>query len=159
MTTITTTEAFVTKAKEVYGEKYDFTETKFVNMTTPVGIMCAPHGVFLRTPKIFLAGGHGCYKCELETKMPGMSKDEFLAKAGEMHGEKYKYDTMNYKGLDVEIEIERKGFGVFKQTPRSHLSRKGFYGTYVKKTVPVEMTVEGKAMEKTMEKAPEMITV
>jgi hypothetical protein len=145
MDAITTTEQFTTKAKEVYGDLHNFDGFKFVDMNTPIEIRChAPaHGTFVRMPKTFLQGGHGCSKCTWETKMPVMSEEEFLTKAKEMHGERYSYGKMQYKGMDIEIEIERKGFGTFKQTPRSHLSRFGYYGKRLKAEKGPELVVEG----------------
>ena len=39
-----TTEEFINKAKEVHGDKYDYSKIEYVNMSTPVIIVCKEHG-------------------------------------------------------------------------------------------------------------------
>lgn len=41
-----TTEEFIKRAKAVHGDKYDYSETKYINMNTKVKIRCQKHGVF-----------------------------------------------------------------------------------------------------------------
>lgn len=41
-----TTEEFIKRARAVHGDKYDYSETKYVNMNTKVKIRCQKHGIF-----------------------------------------------------------------------------------------------------------------
>jgi len=41
-----TTEEFIKKAREVHGDKYDYSKVEYLNATTPVVIICPKHGEF-----------------------------------------------------------------------------------------------------------------
>ncbi|MCK5016982.1 MAG: HNH endonuclease [Candidatus Peribacteraceae bacterium] len=58
-----TTEQFIIKAKEVYGDKYDYSLVEYKNNTTKVKIICPIHGEFEQRPKNHINGGRGCQKC------------------------------------------------------------------------------------------------
>ena len=57
-----TTEEFIKKAKEVHGNKYDYSKVNYVNYDTKVCIICPEHGEFWQTPDSHLQG-KGCKKC------------------------------------------------------------------------------------------------
>lgn len=57
-----TTEAFISKAKEVHGDKYDYSLTEYVNTDTKVKIICSEHGVFEQLPGTHLRP-NGCILC------------------------------------------------------------------------------------------------
>ena len=57
-----TTEEFIKKAKEVHGDKYDYSKVEYKNTSTKVCIICPEHGEFWQTPNEHLQG-HGCRKC------------------------------------------------------------------------------------------------
>lgn len=46
------TENFVTRAKEIHGDKYDYKNVNYINNRTPITITCPKHGDFLQTPHI-----------------------------------------------------------------------------------------------------------
>jgi len=39
-------EEFIKKAKEVHGDKYDYSKVNYINYNTPVTIICPIHGEF-----------------------------------------------------------------------------------------------------------------
>lgn len=45
-----TTEEFIKRAKEVHGDKYDYSFVEYVNSSTKVKIICPKHGIFEQTP-------------------------------------------------------------------------------------------------------------
>lgn len=57
-----TTEKFISKAKELYGDKYLYNKVNYINCETKVIITCKKHGDFEITPDNFLRG-HGCPHC------------------------------------------------------------------------------------------------
>ena len=57
-----TLEGFITKAKEVHGDKYNYDKVIYVNRHTPVIITCPIHGDFPQFPTNHLSGS-GCQKC------------------------------------------------------------------------------------------------
>lgn len=57
-----TTEEFITKAKAVHGNKYDYSKTIYINSSNKVNIHCYIHGAFDQDSRVHLIGG-GCPKC------------------------------------------------------------------------------------------------
>lgn len=57
-----TKEEFVTKARLVHGDKYDYSKVIYSNNKTKVIITCDKHGDFLQTPNKHLLG-RGCPQC------------------------------------------------------------------------------------------------
>ena len=59
----TTLDEFIKKAKEIHGNKYDYSKVEYINAWTKVCIICPKHGEFWQTPHQHLSG-HGCFKCK-----------------------------------------------------------------------------------------------
>ena len=57
-----TTEEFIKKAREVHGDRYDYSKVEYVNNKTKVIIICPVHGVFPQSPVNHIRG-NGCPKC------------------------------------------------------------------------------------------------
>lgn len=57
-----TTEEFIKKAREVHGDKYDYSKVEYVNALTKICIICKEHGEFWQRPSHHTAG-RGCTKC------------------------------------------------------------------------------------------------
>ena len=57
-----TTEGFVAKAKEVHGDRFDYSEVNYNRTLEKVKIICPKHGSFWQRPASHL-GGRGCAKC------------------------------------------------------------------------------------------------
>ena len=57
-----TAEDFLSKAREVHGETYDYSLVKYKTSKTKVRIICSQHGDFLQSPVDHL-GGKGCREC------------------------------------------------------------------------------------------------
>ena len=55
-------EKFITDAKQVHGDKYDYSKVEYVNNNTKVCIICPEHGEFWQTPGNHLRG-KGCPAC------------------------------------------------------------------------------------------------
>jgi hypothetical protein len=87
-------------AKELHGDKYDYSKVDYVNSITPVLIGCPEHGFFPQLPGSHLTGS-GCPKCAGRDK----TKEEFIKQAEEIHGKKYDYSDVDYKGAKTKIKI------------------------------------------------------
>lgn len=57
-----TTDEFIKKAREVHGDKYDYSKVEYVDSRTKVCIICQIHGEFWKLPKALLIG-KGCPLC------------------------------------------------------------------------------------------------
>jgi hypothetical protein len=53
---------FLKRAKEVHGDKYDYSNVRYKNTMTKVDIICKVHGVFRQEPRGHM-NGSGCQKC------------------------------------------------------------------------------------------------
>lgn len=60
-----TTEEWIERAKQTHGNRYDYSETVYVNVRTLINIRCRVHGVFEQRPFDHIKG-HGCPKCGFE---------------------------------------------------------------------------------------------
>ena len=112
-----TTEEFIRRAKEVHGDKYDYSKTEYVNQKTKVCIICPKHGEFWQLPYGHLEG-KGCPKCVNNTKL---TTEEFIKRARKVHGNKYDYSKVSYKGLEENVCIVCPEHGEFWQRPRHHI--------------------------------------
>jgi very-short-patch-repair endonuclease len=54
---------FITKAKEIHGNKYDYSNVNYITANNYVDIMCLIHGNFSQKPNSHL-NGTGCPKCK-----------------------------------------------------------------------------------------------
>lgn len=117
-----TTDQFIGESKNVHGDKYDYTKTEYKLNNKKVYIICPNHGLFKQQPMHHLAG-HGCIKCgnKSSSKMRMVGKEEFIKRAINMHGNKYGYDKVDYKGWNSKVYIYcKKHNEYFKQTPHNH---------------------------------------
>ena len=123
-----TKEEFIKKAIEKHGDVYDYSLVEYKNNKTPVTIMCKKCGtVFNPRPDNFLHGT-GCPKCgrEKANKCISDTKEDFIRKAIEKHGNKYDYSLVEYIKSNIKVKIKcNKCGGVFEQTPAMHLSGNG----------------------------------
>lgn len=62
-----TTEQFIKKARQVHGNKYDYSKTKYKNSKTKVKIICPEHGEFTKNPGKHFEG-QGCKICSDKEK-------------------------------------------------------------------------------------------
>jgi hypothetical protein len=59
------TAQFISKARLINGDRYDYSKVQYINSQTPVIIGCRCHGDFLQTPNSHLSG-YGCKECSRE---------------------------------------------------------------------------------------------
>jgi very-short-patch-repair endonuclease len=118
------TNTFTEKAKEIYGDKYDYSKSVYVNSKTKVIIICKIHGEFLQTPTDHYHGG--CKKCAdiLRGENRKFSKEEIIQKSREVHGEIYDYSIIEYINGVIE-NIKCKKHGLFSQLRDIHINRNG----------------------------------
>lgn len=56
------TDDFISRAKEIHGDKYDYSEVDYTTTHTPITIICPLHGPFQQSPASHLSG-KGCKPC------------------------------------------------------------------------------------------------
>ena len=114
------TELFIQKAKEIHGDKYDYSKVEYVNSTTKVCIICPEHGEFWQTPSSHLQG-QGCRNCGIRK----CNAKTFILKAKKIHGDKYDYSKVEYIDTRTKVCIICPEHGEFWQLPLNHLKGKG----------------------------------
>ena len=118
-----TTKEFIEEAKEIHGNKYEYSKIEYTGSNNKVCITCPIHGDFWQTPANHLFG-QGCKFCN-NTKRYNLRKkttEEFIKEAKAVHGDKYDYSKVEYKNIDIKVCITCPMHGEFWQTPNSHLS-------------------------------------
>jgi len=116
-----TTEDFIIKAREVHGDRYDYSKVNYVDNKTKIKIICPVHGEFEQTSSKHLIS-RGCPLCGGSTKL---TTEDFIIKAREVHGDRYDYSKVKYINSHAKIKIICSVHGEFEQTPSSHLSGSG----------------------------------
>ena len=122
-----TKEKFIEKAREVHGDKYDYSKVNYVNAQIKVCIICPEHGEFWQKPYNHISG-NGCPQCVRNV----WTTQKFIEKAREVHGDKYDYSKTVFKDVRTKViiishEKDRYGneIGEFEQLPLSHLNGEG----------------------------------
>ena len=114
-------ERFLIKAKEIHGDKYDYSKVEYVDAHTKVCIICPIHGEFWASPNTHL-NGHGCPVCG---KNKRLTTDEFIKRAKEIHGDKYDYSKVEYVRMHDKVCIICPIHGEFLVSPANHLKERG----------------------------------
>ena len=112
---------FITKAHKVHGNKYDYSNVKYVNYETKVCIICPEHGEFWQTPHNHL-NGKGCPKCS-GCYVP--TTEEWIVSARKVHGNKYDYSKVEYANNKTKVCIICAEHGEFWQKPNNHNNGQG----------------------------------
>ena len=108
-----TLEEWICKAKEVHGDKYDYSLVEYKNGTTKISIVCPKHGIFYQQPQKHLQG-RGCPFCakEASSKKLKKSTNDFIVEAQKIHGDKYDYSLVDYHNAFTKVKIICKKHGV-----------------------------------------------
>ena len=115
-----TQEEFIKRAREVHGDKYDYSKVEYVNANSKVCIICSEHGEFWQKPASHLLGC-GCIECAGKKKY---TKKIFIEKAKKVHGDKYDYSKVEYANNKTKVCIICPEHGEFWQKPESHIVQK-----------------------------------
>ena len=117
-------EIFLEKAFKKHGNKYDYSKVEYIDCKTKVCIICPIHGEFWQTPDNHLQN-NGCKKCskELANIKKSLTTEQFIEKAKLIHGNKYDYSKVEYKGSKIKVCIVCPKHGEFWQTPANHTNK------------------------------------
>ena len=148
-----TTENFITKAKKVHGDKYDYSKADCNNSFDSVVIVCPEHGEF-RQRVIEHLSGCGCQECGKEQvweKRGRLTTDEWISKAREVHGDKYDYSKVEYTKNRSKVCIICPKHGEFWQKANNHLNGNGCpkcRNSYLERFVSNFLTNKNEVFEK-----------
>jgi len=123
MSRIYTTSDFIKKAKEIHGDKYDYSKTQYINAKTKVIIICKIHGEFTQNPHNHISSKSGCPKCSKNHNR--YTNESFIDIVKQIHNNKYDYSLVNYINGRTKIKIKCPIHGIFEQSPMKHLQGQG----------------------------------
>ena len=110
---VVTTESFIAEAKEIYGDRYDYSKVVYKNKDHRVVVMCPIHGDFQVYAREHL-DGKGCPKCE--------KGEKFIAKLREKFGDKFGLDEFVYASSTTPITLICPTHGAFSKLPHAILN-------------------------------------
>lgn len=144
---------FITKAKEMHGDKYSYKPEDYKSSRDYMEILCNTHKtVFKQRPSAHLQG-QGCPECGQISAILNMSKtqDEFIESLQKIYGNTYDYSRVNYTGAFNKVEIVCKKHGSFLIAANNALSKRA-NSLCIKCNKELNLTVRGKAfIEKSTE--------
>jgi hypothetical protein len=116
-----TNNIFIQKAKNIHGDKYDYSLVEYVNNRVKIKIICPVHGEFEQQPSGHLTG-NGCSLCGNKN----LDNNKFIEKSKLVHLEKYNYTLVdNIINNKSKVKIMCQIHGVFEQKVRHHLNGAG----------------------------------
>ena len=104
-----TKEEFIKRAKEVHGDKYDYSKVEYINYNTPVCIICPKHGEFWQQPQAHISGKCSCPKCV--HRGYSYTTQEFIIKAKERYSDKFTYEKTVYKNKKTKVCVTCRKHG------------------------------------------------
>lgn len=122
-----TTNEFIKKAKNLYGNKFNYSKTIYgKDNKENVIIICPIHGEFLQAPAYHLTN-RGCYKCGIENskKLQRNNLKDFIRNSIKIHDNLYDYSKVIYINAHTKVDIICKKHGIFSQKPNNHLNGRG----------------------------------
>lgn len=113
-----TTEEFVAKHKQLFGEKYDYSRTNLEERkNNKICVICREHGEFYKTITKHL--NSGCPKCNQFHRK--LDTEGFIKKAKTIHGEKFDYSKSVYKDIHTKICVTCQTHGDIFVIPNTFL--------------------------------------
>jgi len=118
---------FIERVEKVHGNKYEYDESSYKNLTTRMRIFCSEHGFFEQKPHTHLSMKAGCPKCGYiigsMKNLKGWAVVLDLFRVA--HGDRYEYDEHSYTDVTHKMRIKCSKHGWFEQLPNSHYAGSG----------------------------------
>lgn len=107
--------------KNTHGERYDYSLVEYKNSKSKIKIICTEHGIFEQDVFSHRKGAD-CPKC---AGVSSYSQEEIIKLFKSVHGNKYDYSNVVYKGIFPKVNIICKKHGSFKQSAKKHKEGRG----------------------------------
>lgn len=115
-----TTEEFISRAKNIHGDTYDYSQTEYKSAHEKIKIICKEHGMFEQSANKHYCG-QGCPKCVGKNR----NTKEFIAECVKIHGNKYDYSLVNFTKNSDKIHVICKKHGKFDIIAGKHIVGSG----------------------------------
>lgn len=116
-------QKYIDRANEIHGSYYDYSRVVYVNSSEKVEIGCPAHGSFFQSLYDHAVRATKCPECSFIQRTK--DNDYFKQKAEEVHGIRYDYSKVVYRGVGEKVIIGCKDHGDFEQRAGSHLQGNG----------------------------------
>lgn len=116
------TKNFISESKKKFGDKFDYTMTKYNGAKKKLIVICKFHGKCEQKPGNHFRSIHGCMKCS--TNFSKTNINEMLEKAKKIHSNKYDYSKVVYKSKCNNVTIICPKHGDFQKTIKNHVRLK-----------------------------------
>lgn len=122
---VTNTESFIVKAMWQHGDKYDYSESVYNGSGAKIKIICKEHGPFYQRASDHTNKAAGCQTCKNQStgNRCRTRQEDFISRAIEIHGSKYDYSLVEYKGSKRPVEIVCPIHGIFEKLPYLHIQK------------------------------------
>ena len=122
------TDKFIEKSIQIWGNKYDYSKTKYIEADDKVIIICNKHGEFEQIPSNHYK--YGCASCGREknvrnNELKEKCKKDFEIKSNIVHNNLYNYTKTDYIDAKTKVIVICKEHGEFNISPNNHLRGKG----------------------------------
>jgi len=116
------TEDFISKSKEIHGDKYDYSFVEYKTKEDKVKIVCPDHGNFWQRAGSHMQG-RGCRSCKyvMHVEQKSISSEDILRRCKEVHGDKYIYPYQKLNGMKDKVQIVCRRHGSFHQYASNHI--------------------------------------
>lgn len=107
---------FISRAKEILGDNYDFSKVDYINSQTKVRLICKDHGEFSITPNSILSQHQGCKKCgyiRAGVNQKLSKAEEYKRLLEEKYGEIYDLSLTEYVDRKTPLVVICKKHGPF----------------------------------------------
>lgn len=144
---VSNAKKFIERSKEKFGDRFDYSEVKYVNSQTPITLICKEHGTrFSTIPNVHLnslfGGCKECHKRHIENtkkekkvriklteeerkeRRAEYEKSHFIEKAMKKFGDRFDYSKVKYVDCKTPINIIDKASNneIFSIKPCNFLS-------------------------------------
>lgn len=122
-----TKEEFIKKARDIFGDKYDYSKVVYINNSTKIEVYDKEYNeYFWITPASHLNGCESARRKSIKLRERfSMGTENFISKAKEIHGDKYDYSKVEYVNNRSKVCIICPKHGEFLQMPDKHLQGEG----------------------------------
>lgn len=125
-------DEFIKRARDIYGDRYIYIDTKYTKMEEKVKIICPKHGEFWQKPYDHLHG-HGCPKCGLiESKGENEIYEYVCSLVGKENVEHSNRTVLD--GYEIDIYVPSLKFGIEYNGLRWHSEKFKNKNYHLKKT-------------------------
>ena len=115
-------DTFIAQAKEIHGDKYDYSKVKYDGTDKPVTIICPEHGEFNQRPHHHLEG-QGCRACIRQFKLETRTANELKRRNIEFMKDGKPFEWLGHLELDfyipsLNVAIECQGIQHYQPRER-----------------------------------------